>query len=128
MRIAGVGLDLVDVERVRNCLERYGERFKGRVFTEKEVAYCDRYRYSYENYASRFAAKEATLKALGIGKSRGVAWTDVEVTRNPGEAPKILLHGKAAEIAENLAIVRLHVSLAHERDIAQAIVIAEQNE
>lgn len=128
MRVFGIGLDLVEVQRVRRSLDVYGNRFKRRVFTEKEIAYCERYRYSFQNYASRFAAKEATLKALGIGKSRGVAWKDVEVTRNPGEAPRVILHGRAAQIAEKLGVVRLHLSLTHERDMAQAFVIAEQND
>ena len=125
MRVFGIGTDLVDVERIRQSLERYGERFKNRVFTEKEIAYCERYRYSQENYACRFAAKEATLKALGIGKSRGVAWREVEVTRAPGQAPRIVLHGKAAEIADGLGVCRVHLALSHERNLAQAVVTAE---
>jgi len=125
MQICGTGIDLVEVERVRELLDRYGDRFKRRVFTQKEIEYCERYRYSEENYACRFAAKEAALKALGIGKSRGVAWTEVEVTRLPGQAPQIALHGRAKEIAEKQGIIRMHVALTHERTLAQALVIAE---
>lgn len=125
MAIYGIGQDLVDVRRIQESLQRYGDRFKKRVFTEKEVAYCERYRYSHENYATRFAAKEAVLKALGTGKARGIAWTDVEIVRQPGNRPEIVLHGKAAEIAKQRGVNKLHVTLGHEREFAQAIVIAE---
>ena len=125
MQVSGLGIDIVEISRIKKSIDKYGDRFKRRVFTEKEIAYCERYRYSHENYASRFAAKEALLKALGTGKSRGIAWTDIEVVRLPGKAPEMVLHGRAAEIARELGVKSIKVALTHEREIAQATVIVQ---
>ena len=95
--ILGIGVDLAEVDRIRDALERpaTGGRFRSRVFTAGEQAYCERRRRKYESYAARFAAKEAVMKALGRGWSREVAWIEIEVVRQRGGRPTIQLHGKA---------------------------------
>src|ERR687896_507170 len=95
MNIIGIGLDATDLPRVAQLLTRYGDRFLHRVFTEGEIAYCSRRRDPVPHLAGRFAAKEAAMKALGTGHSRGVLWKDVEVVRHPGSAPQLRLHGGA---------------------------------
>src|SRR5215470_12755894 len=93
--IVGLGVDIAEVERVRGAIERQGERFLKRVYTEKERAYCEQFKNKYERYAGRFAVKEATMKALGTGWSRGVRWADIEVVRERGGKPTLELHGEA---------------------------------
>lgn len=120
--ILGVGYDLVEVERIRAALARSatGSRFRSRVFTSDEIAYCERRRNAAESYAARFAAKEATVKALG----RSCAWLEVEVVRSDG-APSLVLHGRALAFATAQGISRMHVSLTHTTGLAGAVVIAE---
>src|SRR5947207_15926689 len=93
--IIGLGLDATDIERIAATIERYGERFLRRVFTDGEVAYCRRRKVPAIHFAGRFAAKEAAMKALGTGHSHGVLWRDVEVVRH-GVPPQLELHGWAA--------------------------------
>jgi holo-[acyl-carrier protein] synthase len=125
--IVGIGVDLAEVDRIREALERAatGERFRSRVFTPGEQAYCERRRRKFESYAARFAAKEAMMKALGRGWSREVSWTEIEVTRERGGRPRIQLHGRTAAYAEKLGIRRISLALTHTADTAMAEVIAE---
>lgn len=124
--VIGLGTDLIEVARIERSVERFGEQFLARVYTAKEISYCQaRRKTSAESFAARFAAKEAGAKALGTGISRGVSWLEIEVTRQPGQAPQLSLHGRAAEIAAGLGIVRLSLSLTHTRDLAMAVVVAE---
>ncbi len=125
--IIGIGVDLAEVDRIRGALERAetGTRFRARVFTPGEQAYCERRRRKYESYAARFAAKEATMKALGRGWSREVGWTDIEVYRERGSRPTIRLHGKAAAYADKLGIRRIALALTHTAETAMAQVVAE---
>jgi holo-[acyl-carrier protein] synthase len=126
--IAGIGVDVCEVDRMRRALEAsHGARFRARVFTDVEQAYCEgRRRGRFESYAARFAAKESVMKVLGTGWSRGVAWRDIEVVRAPGEPPGIRLHGQAAAIARRRGMTRWLVSLTHTRTSAIAWVIAER--
>ena len=126
--IFGIGNDLAEVDRVQAALERprTGQRFRDRVFTTGEQAYCERRgKAKYQSYAARFAAKEATMKALGRGWGRYVGWLDVEVVRQRGSRPEIVLHGKAKEYADSHGIQRLHVALTHTAALAEAQVMAE---
>jgi holo-[acyl-carrier protein] synthase len=125
--IVGLGVDLAEVDRIRDALERpqTGKRFRERVFTAGEQAYCERRRRKYESYAARFAAKEATMKALGRGWSADVGWTEIEVVRERGARPKIRLHGKTAEYAARLGVRRLSLALTHTAETAMAEVVAE---
>src|SRR5467141_4998622 len=100
--IIGTGVDIAEVPRIRETIERFGERFLRRIFTEGEIRYCERKARRFESYAARFAAKEAGMKALGTGWSRGVRWRDCEVVRLPGGRPTITFHGKAGEFAARL--------------------------
>jgi holo-[acyl-carrier protein] synthase len=123
--IVGTGVDIAEVPRVAAAIERFGERFLKRIFTENEIRYCESKANRVERYAARFAAKEAALKAIGTGWKRGVAWRDVEVTREPGGRPTMTFHGKAAEFAGKLGMKRAHVSLSHTAEHAIAQVILE---
>jgi holo-[acyl-carrier protein] synthase len=126
--IIGVGNDLAEVERVRAALEdvRTGARFRDRVFTLGEQNYCaQRGVAKYQSYAARFAAKEATMKALGKGWGRYLGWLDIEVVRSRGSRPTIILHGKAHAYAQSLGVARLHLALTHTAALAEAVVIVE---
>jgi len=128
MEIIGTGIDVIEVERVQRAIERAatGTRFRARVYTSRETAYCEsRGRSRYQSYAGRFAAKEATMKALGTGWNRNVGWGDIEVVRERGRAPRIELRGKAAEFARCRNVRRFHLSLTHSAEQAIAQVIAE---
>jgi holo-[acyl-carrier protein] synthase len=126
--IAGTGIDMIEVERVERALHRpgTGERFRARVFTDAEVAYCEsRGRARYESYAARFAAKEAVMKALGTGWNRNAGWRDIEVVRERGRPPGIKLWGKADQYARRKQIANFHLSITHTAASAIAHVIAE---
>lgn len=123
--IVGTGIDVVEVPRVAATIQRFGERFLQRIFTEGEIRYCQSKANRVERFAARFAAKEAGMKALGTGWSRGVRWRDVEVQRQPGGRPTIVFHGKAAEFAHQLGTSRIAVSLTHTAAEAIAHVILE---
>lgn len=125
--VVAVGIDLCEVARVRRALSGpSGPRFRQRVFTEAEQAYCDaRGRGRVASYAARFAAKEAVAKALGTGFSGGVTWCDVEVVRRADLAPELVLHGGAARLARRRRIAAWHLSLAHTATMAAAVAVAE---
>jgi holo-[acyl-carrier protein] synthase len=124
--ILGIGTDLIEIARIARSVERYGESFLHRVYTEEEIAYCQRKKKNAaESFAARFAAKEAGAKALGTGISRGVAWTEFAVTREPSGRPVLQFHGRAAEIAKAMGIARVSLSLTHTKEMAMAVVIVE---
>jgi holo-[acyl-carrier protein] synthase len=123
--VLGLGTDLIEIERVQQSLDRFGTRFMQKVFTEGEIAYCQRKKHAAESFAARFAAKEAAAKALGTGISRGISWQEIEVRRQPGERPTLHLSGRAAERAAAMGVRHLQLSLTHSRDVAMAVVIAE---
>jgi holo-[acyl-carrier protein] synthase len=123
--ILGTGVDIAEVPRIRQSIERFGERFLHRIFTEGEILYCEAKAGRFESYAARFAAKEAGMKALGTGWSRGVRWRDIEVVRPKGQRPTIQFHGQAATIATRLGTKNIALSLTHTSDQALAHVILE---
>jgi holo-[acyl-carrier protein] synthase len=123
--IVGTGIDIAEVPRIAESIQRFGDRFLRRVFTEGEINYCDSKANRVERYAARFAAKEAGMKALGTGWSRGVRWRDIEVVRQPGGRPTIKFHGKAAEFAGRLNARNVALSLSHTTEQAIASVILE---
>jgi len=124
MPILGHGIDIVETARIRRSVEEHGQRFLDRVFTPAEQAYCAQSvkRY-YEHLAGRFAAKEAVLKVLGTGWRGGIAWTDIEVVKEPSGQPKIILSAECARIAKELGIGRWHVSISHIETHATASAI-----
>ena len=123
--VLGVGTDLIEIARIEKSVTRFGDHFLDRVFTPGEIAYCRQKKHAAESLAARFAAKEAGAKALGTGISRGIIWKEIEVRRNPGERPTLHLSGRAAERASQMGVNRLSLSLSHSRDVAFAVVIAE---
>ena len=123
--IVGLGVDIAEVDRVRGAIERQGERFLKRLYTAKERAYCEKFKNKYERYAGRFAVKEATMKALGTGWSRGVRWVDVEVVREKGGRPTMKLAGEAAKVAERMGVKNIALSITHTAQQAFAQVIFE---
>lgn len=125
--IVGVGIDIIEVGRIKAALDnpRTGMRFRARVFTAAEVAYCAPRRAGHESFAARFAAKEAVMKALGQGFGQGIAWRDIEVVRGDG-APHVRLSGGAQRRADALGVRRIHLSLTHTGELAMAYAIAEQ--
>jgi holo-[acyl-carrier protein] synthase len=130
MPIVGTGVDVAEVARVRAALEdpQAGARFKARVFTTGEQTYCEaRGVGRYQSYAARFAAKEAMMKALGYGWGRHIGWLDIEVVRESDGRPTIRLHGKGAVSAASAGVSRVHLALAHTREIAIAQVVVERD-
>src|SRR6202162_5887060 len=109
--IVGTGIDIAEVPRIREAIERFGDRFLQRIYTEGEMRYCDSKANRMERYAARFAAKEAAMKALGTGWNHGVRWRDCEVVRMPGARPTITFHGRAAEFAAKLGTKNTALSI-----------------
>jgi holo-[acyl-carrier protein] synthase len=118
-------VDLAEVSRIREAIERYGSRFTDRIYTPGEIAYVERKANKYERYAARFAAKEAGMKAIGTGWSHGIRWQDFEVANLPSGRPTLRLHGVAAEFAAKLGVVAISLSLTHTAELGMAHVILE---
>lgn len=123
--IVGMGIDVAEVKRIQDVIESQKERFLRRVYTLEEAAYCEEFKNKYERYAGRFAVKEAAMKALGTGWSRGVRWIDVEVVRQRGGRPTLALKGEAKKIADGLGVKNIAVSITHTAYQAIAQVIFE---
>ena len=123
--IIGSGIDLVEIGRIQQSIDRYGSRFLDRVYTGAEQAYCQRRRNSAESFAARFAAKEAGAKALGTGISQGVSWLEIEVVREPGGRPTLRFRGRAADRAVRLGVTHAALSITHSAGLAMASVVLE---
>jgi len=123
--IAGIGSDIVSVQRIREAAERHGRRFLDRIFTAAELAYSRGKAREFEHLAARFAAKEALTKALGTGVSGGVLLSDAEVRNNAEGKPEMVLHGRAREGADALGVRRIHLTLSHADLYAVAFVVLE---
>lgn len=125
--IVGIGIDIAETRRIEEGIQRYGERFTGRVYTPQEIEYCEKFKNKAERYAAGFAAKEAAFKALGTGWSSGIRWLDIEVTHLPSGKPELALWGQAREVARQLGVARVMVSLSHVDRYAVAQVIFESD-
>lgn len=123
--LVGTGIDMVEIHRIAQSIERFGARFLDRVFTPDEIAYCRHKRNSAESFAARFAAKEAGAKALGTGIQHGVTWLEIEVRRAPGQRPTLHFSGRARAMAEQLGTRRIALSLTHTGSLAMASVQLE---
>ena len=123
MDIIGTGMDATEIERIAEAIERYGDRFVRRIYTDEEIAYCRRRRDFASSFAARFAAKEAAMKALGTGHSRGVYWRGIEVVRQRGGPPQIRFHGGAAARAASMGATGSLLTLTHSRELAIAHVL-----
>ena len=128
MTIVGLGIDATEVDRIADTLERYGDRFLRRVFTEAEIAYCRARRDPVPHFAARFAAKEAAMKALGTGLRLGVKWRELEVLRERGQAPTLILHGRTREGGLARGGRRMLLALTHDGDyaMAQALLVDDE--
>jgi len=123
--IIGSGIDIAEIGRIQQSMDRYGQRFLNRVYTAAEQAYCLRKRKSAESFAARFAAKEAGAKALGTGISHGVNWLEIEVVREPSGRPTLQFHGRALEFASRLGARHAALSITHTGQLAMASVVLE---
>src|SRR5689334_24048557 len=123
--ITGIGIDLVENARIRDSIDRFGDRFLSRIYTEVEKEYCSKCSNPVIHFAARFAAKEAAFKALGTGWAAGVKWKDIEVERLPSGKPELHLHGEALARATSMGSLRFFVSLTHDQLVSVAVVILE---
>jgi holo-[acyl-carrier protein] synthase len=124
--ILGIGVDIIEIARLRSAVERSKDRFLQRVFTPAEQQFCAKHRDPAPHYAARFAAKEALFKALGTGWAKGVTWLDAEVLREPQKAPILVLHGESQRLSASMGVHKVHLSLSHSDQAAIALVILEQ--
>lgn len=121
--IVGLGLDIAEIDRVGAAITRHGAHFLERLYTPREVAYCESHKNRFERYAARFAAKEAAMKALGTGWRNGIRWRDIEVTREPSGKPTLALEGVARQFADRLGVRTISLSITHSGNLALAEVI-----
>ena len=127
MEIIGIGTDIVECLRIGRMIEEYGELFLKRVFTDREIHYCQERKRATEHFAGRWAAKEAILKCLGSGWRRGLAWTDMEIRNDPSGQPRVLLCAGAKDLAQSLRISDILISISHCRAYATAYAVAVRN-
>ena len=125
MAICGVGVDVIEIERIRQAIERLGERFLRRIYTDVERTYCMGFRDPFPHLDARFAAKEAAMKALGVGLWSSIPWTDFEVRNRSTGEPELYLWRKASERARERGVRHYWVSLSHHRSVAVAVVVME---
>ncbi|MBS3917568.1 MAG: holo-ACP synthase [Deltaproteobacteria bacterium] len=126
--IIGTGIDIVNIERINGLMERWGDRFLERVYTEREISRCQRMSRPPECFAIRFAAKEAFLKAIGSGLRNGIQWTDIEVENDPMGKPLLSLHRRAREVLQTHRIEKTFLTLSHDRPFAVAHVLLERKD
>ena len=124
MNVIGLGTDIIECLRIAKMIEKHGELFLNRVYTKNEIAYCSSRKSANQSYAGRWAVKEAVLKAMGTGWSRGIRWKDIEVVTDLSGKPHIAIHGVAQEICDELGITDVLISLSHCRSHATATAIA----
>ena len=123
--IVGLGLDIAEIDRIEAAITRHGAPFLERIYTPQKPVYCESHKNKFERYAARFAAKEAAMKALGTGWSHGVRWRDIEVARDPSGKPTLHLEGAARQIADQLGVKNISLTITHSGNLALAQVIFE---
>jgi len=123
--VLGSGVDIIEVDRVKKAVTKWGESFLKKVFTDKEIAYSEKKRFTHQHLAARFATKEAVLKAFGGGWSRTLPWKDVEIVNDKNGKPEIKLYGEAKKIYDKKGIEKIAVSMSHTKEyaVANAILI-----
>jgi holo-[acyl-carrier protein] synthase len=124
MSIVGIGTDIIEVLRIGQMIERHGELFLNRVFTDEEIRYCQQRKEYIQHYAGRWAAKEAVMKTLGTGWTRGVGWRDIEVCSQKSGQPLLAIRGGARDIADELGITEILITISHCRAYATATAVA----
>jgi holo-[acyl-carrier protein] synthase len=125
--IHGIGIDMVEVSRIKKSLSKYAEKFEKKLFTFNEIDYCRRKADPNKHFAARFAVKEAALKSLGTGISNGIGWKDIEVVNDPDSGkPNLKISGRAKEVYDSLGLKSIHISISHDAGFAIAQAIAER--
>src|SRR5262245_44569867 len=123
--ISGIGIDLIEVSRIRDAIAKYGDRFTNRIYTKVEIEYCSSKKNAALHYAGRFAAKEAAFKAMERGWMGDISWKEIEVYNEPSGAPRIVFYGKALELIQEKKVVRAFVTISHIEEHATAAVVLE---
>jgi holo-[acyl-carrier protein] synthase len=126
MAIYGVGVDIVEIDRIKGAVERWKRRFIKRLFTQEEINYCTEKKDPYRCFAARFAAKEAVLKALGTGWGDGIGWLDIEILNTRSGKPWVKFRDRAEEFMKLRSLKKVFISLSHSRDYAAAVAVIEQ--
>ena len=124
--IFGTGIDIIEIDRIKRSIRKYSNRFEQKVFTKKEVDYCNSQADPVKHFAARFSVKEAVLKCLGTGMTGGIFWKDIEVDRQESGQPILNLYGKGKDLFDQLKLKRIHISITHEKNYAVAHAIAEK--
>jgi len=124
--IVGTGIDIIEVNRIKNSIQKYSDRFKKKIFTQKEIDYCDSQAEPAKHFAARFSVKEAVLKCFGTGMSGGILWKDIEVDKLESGQPILNLYGKGEKIFDQLNLKHIHISITHDKSYAVAHAIAEK--
>jgi holo-[acyl-carrier protein] synthase len=125
MSVLGIGVDLVECARIDHSLERFGERFLHRVFTEGEIAYSQSMKFPARHLAARFAAKEALSKAFGTGIGKAMGWKDIDVHKKPSGEPFVVLGGGAKNLAADRGVTKVWITLSHTDNHAMAVIVLE---
>lgn len=126
MNLFGIGIDVVEIDRVQSSIDEFGDKFIQRIFTQAEQEYCQKHKFPFKHYAARFAAKEAVSKALGTGIGKDVAFTDIEVVKKESGEPEVVLHGAGAAFAQSNNIELIKISLTHAEHYAAANAVVMQ--
>ena len=124
--IFGTGIDIIEVDRIKNSIQKYSDRFKKKIFTQKEIDYCHSQADPAKHFAARFTVKEAVLKCFGTGLTGGILWKDIEVDKLNSGQPFINLHGNGKKLFNQLNLKHIHVSITHDKTYAAAHAIAEK--
>ena len=125
MSVLGIGVDLVECARIQHSLDRFGDRFLHRVFTDGEIAYAQSMKFPARHLAARFAAKEALSKAFGTGIGKAMAWKDIDVHKKPSGEPFVVLEGGAKDLASNRGVTKVLITLSHTDNHAMAMIVLE---
>ncbi len=123
--IKGIGIDLIEIDRIKKSIQRYGDRFTNRIYTLSERTYCEESNNPFQHYAVRFAGKEAFLKALGTGQRQDILWKDIEFVNDDLGRPEVHCHGRLAKRIEQLGLAHIHISFSHSRIYAIAMAVLE---
>jgi len=124
--IFGTGIDIVEIDRIKHSITKYSDRFKNKVFTQKEIDYCHSQADPAKHFAARFSVKEAVLKCFGTGMTGGILWKDIEVDKKKSGQPTLNLYGKGEELFNQLKLKHIHISITHDKSYAVAYAIAEK--
>ena len=124
--IFGTGIDIIEVDRIKNSIQKYSDRFKKKIFTQKEIDYCHSQADPAKHFAARFTVKEAVLKCFGTGMTGGILWKDIEVDKLNSGQPVLNLHGNGKKLFNQLKLKHIHVSITHDKTYAAAHAIAEK--